>query len=174
MSARHFHWSAGLLTIFYLFLSLEFQAAGFCISGRKTCMTARHFHQFYYFMSIGFQAGGFCILGRKTCMSARHFHWSAGRLTIFYLFLSLQFQAGGLCISGRKTCMSARHFHQAAGQSTDLLTVFFFNFTISFPLGSRQEDFASQAAKPAGRPAMFTGRPDNLLIYSLFSYFSIF
>ena len=37
---------------------------------------------FYDFISIRFQAGGFCILGRKTCMSARHFHWSAGSFTI--------------------------------------------------------------------------------------------
>ena len=39
---------------------------------------------FYYFISIRFQAGGFCISSRKTCMSARHFHQSAGPLTVLH------------------------------------------------------------------------------------------
>ena len=39
-------------------------------------------------------------------------------------------------------------------------------FTISFPLGSRQERFTSRAATPACRPAIFTGRPDRLLFFS--------
>ena len=64
MSARQFHQSAGpftILLLFYYFISIGFQAGGFCISGSKTC-----------------QAGGFCISGRKTCMSAHHFHRLAG------------------------------------------------------------------------------------------------
>ena len=42
---------------------------------------------FYYCMSIGFQARGFCISGRKTCMSARTFSPSAGPFTITFLLL---------------------------------------------------------------------------------------
>ena len=42
---------------------------------------------FYYFISIGFQAAGFCILGRKTGMPARHFHQSAGPFTILLFYL---------------------------------------------------------------------------------------
>ena len=49
----------------------------------------------------------FCISGRKNCMSARHFHWSAGPFTRILLFLlhcvSIGFPEGGFCISGRKT-----------------------------------------------------------------------
>ena len=45
----------------------------------------------------------------------------------------------------------------------------FYYFTISFPLGSRQEVFASRAAKPECRTTSFTGRPDRLLFY----YFTI-
>ena len=52
------------------------------------------------------------------------------------------------------------------GQPDRLL---FYYFTISFPLGFRQEVFASRAAKPACRPAILTGRPDRLLFY----YFTI-
>ena len=33
---------------------------------------------FYYFISSGFQAKGFRIPGRKTCMSGHHFYRSAG------------------------------------------------------------------------------------------------
>ena len=76
-------------------------------------------------------------------------------------FISTGFQAGGFCILGHKTGMSARHFHRSAGPSI----FYYFTFTISFPLGSRQEVFASWAARPACRPAIFTGRPDRLLFY---------
>ena len=59
--------------------------------------------------------------------------------------------------------MSARHFHRSAGP----LTLYY--FTISFPLGSKWEVFASRPAKPACRPTIFTSRPDRLLFY----YFTI-
>ena len=74
---------------------------------------------------------------------------------LFYYFISIWVQAGVFCISGRKT---------SAGPFTIYL------FTISFLFGSRQEVFASRAAaKPACRPAIFTGRPDRLLFYYFIS-----
>ena len=42
---------------------------------------------------------------------------------------------GFFCISGRQTCMTACHFHRSAGPFAILQ---FYNFTISFPLGSTQ------------------------------------
>ena len=84
MAARHFHRSAGPLTILL----------------------------FYYFISIGFHAAGFCISGRKTCMSARHFHRSAGPSTVFlFCYSTISFPlGGGFCISERQSCMSAHVF----------------------------------------------------------------
>ena len=184
MSARHFHQSAGPFAIlpFYYFTILLFFSFSMSL--------------FYYFISIRFFAGGFCISGRMTCMSARHFTSQPDRLyyftiLLFYYFISIRFQAGGFCISSRKTCMSARHFHHVVGSRPNRLL--FYCFTISFQLGSmrrfllfgpqnlhvsspfspvgrtiyhvtillfdyqlgsRREDFASGAAKPVCRPAI--------------------
>ena len=88
-----------------------------------------------------FEMQSCCIPGRKTCMSASHFHRSAGRF----------------CISSCKTCMSARHFHHSAGPFTLLLLHYFMSI-----ISSRQEVFASRAANPACRPAIFTSWPDRL------------
>ena len=136
-------------------------------------MSARHFHQLYYFailvlhyfISIGFQAGGSCILGRKTCMSAQHFHRSAGPFTIlpFFYFpiLLLHFH----WVPGRRFLhLGPQNLHvgpafSPVGRTVYYSTVLLFSyFTIAFPLGSRQEVLASWAAKPACRPATFTGR----------------
>ena len=103
-------------------------------------------------------ADRFCNSGRKTCMSAHHFHQSAGPFTtlLFYYFISIGFKAGGFCISGRKTCMSAHHFLRSPGRfciraakpacrpsifTSRLDRTLFYSFTVSFPLSSRQEVF---------------------------------
>ena len=46
----------------------------------------------------------------------------------------------------------------------------FHDFTISFPLGSRQEVFACRASKPECRTSIFTSRSDRFII-SLFYFF---
>ena len=82
-------------------------------------------------------------------ISLFHFHWVPGRR---FLHLAPQNLNVGppFSPSGRRRLL-------------------FYYFTISFPLGSRQEVFASRAAKPECRTTIFTGRPDRLLFY----YFTI-
>ena len=85
----------------------------------------------------------FRISGRETWMSDHHFHRSAGRF----------------CISGRKTWIP----FPPVGPTVHY-------FTISFPLGSSQEVFASRAAEPECRTTIFTGQPGRLLFnYFIFS-----
>ena len=138
---------------------------------------------FYYFISIGFQAGGFCISDHKTCISARHLFTSCFPISLSLFFISIDFQAAGFCISGRKTCMSAHHFHRSAGPFTILLffcfAVLLFSYFISTgfqagycctsgrgpqnlhvgqpfsPVGISQSFIASRAANPACRLTVF-------------------
>ena len=113
---------------------------------------------FYYFISIGLQAGGFCISGRKTCMSARHFHRSASPLTfLLFHYFTISFPLGSrqeVLHLGPQNLHVAPPFYRPF-----TILLFTIYFTSSLSLGSRQEVFASRAAKPACRLAIFQGRP---------------
>ena len=166
LGPQHLHvappFSPGGRTVYYFtwsFLHLGPQLLA-CRPVIFTCRPDRLL--FYYFISIGFQAGGFYISGRKTCMSARHFA-PGGRTVCYVTILLFHFH----WVAGRRflhlgpqkpSCRPAIF----TGRPDRLL---FYHVTISFPLGSRQEVFASRAAKPAGRPAISTGRQDGLLFY---------
>ena len=124
------------IVLFYYFISIRFQAGGSCISGRKTCMSARHFHQ---------SAGPFIILllhlywvpgSRLLHLEPQNLHvgppfspvdWTVYYFTILLYSTSIRFQAGGFSISGRKTCMSARHF-SPVGRAVYYFTLSLFRF----------------------------------------------
>ena len=99
-------------TIYY-FISIEFQAGGFCIPSRHPYMSARHFHWsadrllFYYPISIWFQAGDFCISSRHPCMSALVFASRAAKPT---RPPSPSISQSLFCISDRQPCVSALVF----------------------------------------------------------------
>ena len=78
----------------------------FASRGRKTCMSAHHFHQsagpfttlrFYYFISIGFKAGGFLHLGPQKLHVGLPFS-PVGR-TVYYFTISFPL---GSRVQGRR------------------------------------------------------------------------
>ena len=176
--AAIFHQSAGPFTIlfFYDFMSIVFQAGGFCILSHHPCMSAPIFTGYCFsILLFSFPLGSMqeafaSRAATPACMSARHFHQSAGP---FYYFAILRYHFP--LVPGRRFLhLESPHLHVGSPFFTsppDRLP--FYSFTISCPLGSRQEVFASGAATPARRAAIFHRSAGPFTILLFYDFMSI-